>query len=232
MKVRGMTATSLGEVAAVFLGSPLEREVPLEGLKLDLYHPELRFAYEYDGPEHYCEVGHIERDVKKDEVCRARGITLRRWPYYFQLTKDVARHFWPDQYTEERFKRAITLAYGARNESEVLAPGLHDSRNTPANFVFRGATRFLREIDDAPASVRSQVVRSFQIYLGRLGPGREWLLLPEQDDRFKQFMSHEPIESHLTCQFPNALKVTAGVAATGRVRSTTRRSQARNHLSE
>ena len=54
-----------------------------------------------------------------------------------------------------------------------------------------------------PLSVRSQVVRSFQIYLERLGPGRAWLLLPEHDTRFAIFMEHQPKPERLNCFFPN-----------------------------
>ena len=130
-----------------------------------------------------------------------QGIKLQRWPYYFQPTRDVAKYVFIGFYSDEKFNQAISLVYGANDERDVLAPGLHDSKFTPANFVYRGANRFFQEIDTAPDSVRSQVVRSFQIYLDRLGPGRAWLLLPEHDTRFGLFMEHPPKAEHLNCYF-------------------------------
>jgi hypothetical protein len=199
---RIMTAARLGKVVALFLDAEIEAEVRLGCFKLDYYHPGLNIAYEYDGPEHYSEVGHIERDERKVKACQAKGISLHRWPYYFQLTRDVARYFFLGFYSDNKYLAAIELVYGSSDEQNVLAPGLHRSKHTPANFVHRGANRFFREIDEAPESLRSQVVRSLQIYRKRLGSDREWLLFPENDDRFNAFMKYQPRKEHLQVWFP------------------------------
>jgi hypothetical protein len=198
-----MTAKTLGAVASLFLGDELLHEVPLNQFRLDHYHPGLKRAYEYDGPEHYCEVGHIERDERKALACQKNGIMLQRWPYYFQLTRDVAQYIFREFYSANRYVEAIALVYGTTDERRVLAPGLHWSKNTPANFVHRGMNRF-SEIDGAPESVRSQVVRSFQIYRERLGTHREWLLFPENDGRFITFMKHQPEDEHLNRFYPSS----------------------------
>lgn len=206
MALRFMTAQSLGAVARLFLEAELSQEtrLPNSRFKLDHCNLPLNVAYEYDGPEHYCEVGHIERDIRKNESCAAAGIILKRWPYYFQLTRDLAKHFFGSFYTDAKYIEGIRLVYDTTDERKVLAPGLHDSKNTPANFVRRGADRFFKEIDESPASLTCQVVRSFQIYLGRLGPDRRWLLLPEHDQRFDDLMKHQPRPEHLNCLFPFA----------------------------
>lgn len=200
-----MTAPLLADAAALFTGHEATREAALGRFRLDLYYPALKLAFEYDGPEHYCEVGHIERDERKGEACERQEITLRRWPYYFQLTRDVAKYMFAGFYSDYKYAQAISLVYGAKDERDVLAPGLHKSKCTPANFVHRGANRFFREIDDAPSSVRSQVIRSFQLYLAHLGPSRGWLLLPEHDSRFRVFMERPPEAEHLNCYFPNLM---------------------------
>ena len=197
-----MSSSKLGEVAAIFVAETLEREVKLDRFRLDHYSDTLKLAIEYDGPEHYSEVTHVERDGRKDELCRQRQITLKRWPYYLQLTRDVAKWFWGEYYTDDKFARALVEVFHVDDETQMLAHGLHTSNRTPANYVERGRLRFLRELDEMPPSVRCQVVRSFQLYIERLGPGREWLLLPERDNRFTQLMQHAPRPEHLNCMFP------------------------------
>jgi hypothetical protein len=199
-----MNARNLGRVLKLFFGADFDSEVKIGRFKLDYYYEGLNRAFEYDGPDHYCEVRHVERDQNKDAVCRARGILLRRWPYYFQLTKDIAKHFFDDAYHDDKYVRAISLVYGVTDEHQILAPGLHKSTHTPANYVHRGLKRFFREIEEAPPSVRSQVVRSFQVYRERLGPGREWLLCPEDNASFAEFMRHVPDAEHVNYWYPYA----------------------------
>lgn len=101
----------------------------LDRFELDFYSESLKLAYEYDGPEHYCEVGHIERDERKNLRCREEGITLKRWPYYFQLTRDIARYYFEDSFSEDKYLAAIKEVYKTACEAEVLAPGLHNSKS-------------------------------------------------------------------------------------------------------
>jgi hypothetical protein len=199
-----MNAHMLGETLGIFFGRGFESEVKLGGFRLDHYHAGLRRAFEYDGPDHYCEVGHIERDMRKNALCRERGIVLKRWPYYFQLTSDIARYFFEDAYSKEKYAAAIRIVYGATQEQQILAPGLHRSKHTPANFVYRGLERFWGELATAPPSLKSQVVKSFHIYRDRLGPGREWLLFPEGDSRFFELMQHVPTPEHVNYLYPYA----------------------------
>jgi len=75
------------------------------------------------------------RDLRKNRLCFSEGIKLVRWPYYFQLTKDVARYFFPNHYTDEKYTQAINIVYGTSKESEILAPGLHGSKFNPPLLV-------------------------------------------------------------------------------------------------
>jgi very-short-patch-repair endonuclease len=95
MKVdaKEMTVTHLREVSKLFLEKNNVSEHKLARFSLDIYFPEDKIAYEYDGPDHYDKVANHERDLRKNQLCFSEGIKLVRWPYYFQLTKDVARYF-------------------------------------------------------------------------------------------------------------------------------------------
>lgn len=203
-KVSGeMTAQNLGKVLDIFYPQSFAPEKKLERFKFDYYSESLKLAYEYDGPEHYCEVWHIERDERKNQLCADNGITLKRWPCYFQLTRDIAKLYFKDRFSEDKFLAAIKQVYKTVNENEILAPGLHKSKNTPANFVYRGLERFYEEIDAAPTSLKSQVIHSFNLYRDKNGPNLEWLVIPERDERFMSFMKFQPEERYLNCVFKN-----------------------------
>ena len=44
-------------------------------------------------------------------------------------------------------------------------PGLHTSKNTPANYVPRGVRRFFQELGSLPSSVTTQVAESLRRYI-------------------------------------------------------------------
>ena len=207
-----MTASLLGVVASLFLDLDFESEFTFERFRLDFYNPEKRIAFEYDGPEHYCDVWHIERDLRKDALCSRNGIIINRWPYYFQLTKDIAKHFFKEYYSEAKYTKAIELVYGCRDECRILAPGLHRSKNTPANYVKRGLNRFINEMNAGPASLRSQVVYSFDIYRKRMGSELEWLIVPSDSRDFDRLMADEPDPTHLNYYYPFANRAPDGAS--------------------
>ena len=201
--LREMTAKNLGKVLKIFYQQPPTSEKKLGLFKIDYYFESLKLAYEYDGPEHYCEVGHIERDERKNQRCMEDGITLKRWPYYFQLTRDIAKYYFEESFSEDKFLEAISTVYKTTVETNVLAPGLHKSKNTPANFVHRGLERFYKEIDSAPTSLKSQVIHSLNLYRTRKGPNLEWLVIPEKNEAFMSFMKFQPEERYLNHIFSN-----------------------------
>jgi len=167
-KITEMTVAGLAKTCSIFLERDYVSEQKLARFSLDIYFPEPKFAFEYDGPDHYDKVANHERDLRKNTLCKKEGIRLIRWPYYFQLTKDVARHVFKDHYSDEKYESAINFVYGTKVESEILAPGLHKSKFTPANFTSPGIKRFLSEVNEAPESLRSQVIHSFRLYEAKL----------------------------------------------------------------
>jgi hypothetical protein len=207
-KIGQMTASGLKTISKIFLDSDNVSEHKLNRFRLDIYFPRERIAIEYDGPDHYDKVANHERDERKNALCKSEGITLIRWPYYFQLTRDVARHFFPDNYSDKKYELSIKAVYGTIVESEILAPGLHKSKFTPANFTSKGVKRFISEIEDAPKSLRSQVIHSFKLYEKQIvkeyGEGFEWLLYPEDNAKFDKFMNFNPDPKFIHYLFTNS----------------------------
>ena len=207
-KIGQMTVAGLTETSKIFLEGNNVSENKLARFGLDIYFPGDKVAFEYDGPDHYDKVANHERDLRKNELCEEQGIRLVRWPYYFQLTRDVARYFFSDHYSDMKYEMAIDAVYRTKNENEILAPGLHKSQFTPANFTSLGIKRFLKEMKDAPISLRSQVIHSFKLYEAKIikDRGKEflWLLYPEDSPAFEGFMEFVPKSENLNYLYVNA----------------------------
>ena len=207
-KIGEMTVSGLKTISKIFLDSDNVSEHKLNRFRLDIYFPNDRIAIEYDGPDHYDKVANHERDERKNALCKSEGIIMKRWPYYFQLTRDVARYFFPKHYSDKKYELAIMAVYGTNVESEILAPGLHKSKFTPANFTSKGIKRFISEIKDAPESLRSQVIHSFKLYEKQIvkeyGEGFEWLLYPEDNAKFDEFMNFNPDPKYINYLYTNS----------------------------
>ncbi|MDC3158625.1 hypothetical protein OA524_02260, partial [Candidatus Pelagibacter sp.] len=179
----------------------------LARFSLDIYFPEDKIAFEYDGPDHYDKVANHERDLRKNELCLKERIKLVRWPYYFQLTKDVAKYIFKKNFSENKYKKAIQTVYGTSKENEILAPGLHGSLFTPANFTSLGIKRFINDLKSAPISLTSQVIYSFHLYEKKIeekyGKNFLWLLYPEDNQLFNDFMKSKINPEHLNYNFKN-----------------------------
>jgi len=208
-KIGGMSVAGLKTISKIFLESDNVSEHKLARFHLDIFFPDDRIAFEYDGPDHYDKVANHERDERKNALCKSEGITLKRWPYYFQLTRDIARYYFPNDYSEKKYELAIKAVYWTAIESEILAPGLHKSKFTPANFTSKGIKRFIDEMKDAPESLRSQVIHSFKLYEQQIvkkhGEGFEWLLYPEDNAKFDEFMNFDPDPKYLNYIYTNSI---------------------------
>ena len=114
----------------------------------------------------------IERKKKLVENLTKNGkkadVKIVRIPYYFQLTKDVAKFLFNDlikhyskdlknlssngYYSEEKFYSAISKSYfnlftgkGASSDNEVLSCGLHRSKEVPSTFCESGIEKLLKD---------------------------------------------------------------------------------------
>lgn len=105
-----------------------------------------RVAVEYDGDEHYRHSLKLKADREKDDLARASGITVVRFPYWVQLTTETLRHYF-----------AL--------EGQVVQDFPHGFITTkifPASFCELGVARFERELESLPPSVRIAVVASLR----------------------------------------------------------------------
>jgi hypothetical protein len=133
--------------------------------KVDCCSPTLNLVWEYEGPDHYEDVWKLKRDEERAAFFQNSGFSFLRWPYYLQLTHDVARHFFGNAYSEKKYLQAIGDVYGVTDSKLVLSPGFHKTQNTPANFVSRGVTRFFSELAELPDSVKAQVTETLRRYI-------------------------------------------------------------------
>jgi len=137
--------------------------------QVDCYSSKYKIVWEYEGPNHYNNVWKIKRDGERQFYFDDNDYRFLRWPYYCQLTKDMARYFFKERYTEELYSEAIQFVYGAQKEEQILAPGFHTTKNTPANYITAGTRRFFEELGSFPRSLRYQVAESPHLYISRVG---------------------------------------------------------------
>ena len=166
--------------------------------KVDAFSRAKNTVWEYEGPDHYGDVWKIKRDEERKSYFEKSGFTFLRWPYYLQLTEDVAKFIFKLDFTREKYLNAIKVVYGASSQIGVLAPGLHTSKNTPANFIGRGVERFFRELDLYPSSVRAQIAEGLKRYIRDVGdPG----LVVGDDPEFQNLLNTEILEHELKVFF-------------------------------
>ena len=141
--------------------------------------------FEYDGPHHYCNIGKIKRDIERYAFFKKRGYRIFGFPYFCQLTRDLAKFIFKDFYSEEKYIKSIKKVYGVNKEENILAPGLHSSKETPANFISLGMDRFLNEMKQFPESQVHQIIYSLQLYAKDYS--LEYII--PKNDRFIKFIN-------------------------------------------
>ena len=81
-------------------------------------------------------------------------------PYYCALTKDMARYIFGDFIPENKYQEMLEKTCNVKNESEILGPGWHSSKETPANFIPLGIDRFYKELMSVPKSQLDGIIFS------------------------------------------------------------------------
>jgi len=155
----------------------------------------IKISYEYNGPVHYTEVGKIERDLRKNSVMKDQGINMHIIPYYLNsFTKDIAKYYFNPYkvYSDEKYKKMLNDLFEVDHESELLAPGWHTTKQTPADFVVKGLEIFFDELKDFPPSLKCQLVHSLNLYKKAYDGKKDWLVQPIGHNEFDKFMSHKP----------------------------------------
>jgi len=181
----------------------------------DYYIKNINVVVEFDGPHHYQNPFKYETDLRKKEFYKNKGLFRIKWPYFFTLTKDVAKYLFQELcekninqnfYSDEKYFKSINKIYldydnnkPATQEKHVLAPGFHGTNQTPASFCDSGIKRFLDELERIP-SVKHQVKHSIDLYLRDVkynNDERKWLVIPENNPNFMEFMKLKPEKKYL-----------------------------------
>jgi len=137
--------------------------------KVDAISEVRKIIWEYDGPNHYSDTWKFQRDLDRDKYFLNLGYTVKRWPYFFQLTKDISKNIFGEDYSEKRYLSAIDYVYGTQCESEILAPGWHQTKFTPGSWIGRGVDRLINELDQMPESFKHQIAYALIVYIQNVG---------------------------------------------------------------
>lgn len=101
---------------------------------------------EYDGDAHYRDSLKVKADRLKDELAVTHGMRLVRVPYWVQLDSVTVKHW---------FGLAATI-------EQTFPHGFITTKLFPASFCELGVSRFSRELNALPATVRKAVVASLR----------------------------------------------------------------------
>ncbi len=163
---------SLGE-----LGYKYKSNSKKVGMTPDYFIEKLGLIFEFDGPIHYQNTFKILKDRIKygnlDSIelnGKPKILRVIRIPYYWQLTRDVAKYIFGDLikhfsehlpnlpkegfYSDEKYFKALSKIYQnmftgkrATSELEIPACGIHDSTEGPARFSWQGIDELLDDFE-------------------------------------------------------------------------------------
>ena len=66
--------------------------------QVDAVSVQKKIVWEYEGPDHYENVWKLKRDNERKIFFENKGFIFYRWPYFVQLTKDVAKYYFKNSY--------------------------------------------------------------------------------------------------------------------------------------
>lgn len=106
----------------------------------------VRTVVEFDGDAHYRDSLKIKTDIEKDDLARKSQISVVRFPYWVQLTKETLLHY-----------------FGLRaNVRQDFPHGFITTKIFPASFCSLGIERFRKEFESLPDSVQNAVANSLR----------------------------------------------------------------------
>ena len=168
-------------------------------MEADYFIESLGIVFEFDGPDHYNNPFKMMRDLRKyrslNSIKKKGGkvkIRVIRIPYYYQLTKDVAKFIFEDLikffskelenlpkeglYNDEKYKKAISKVYKniftgkpAQKELEIPACGLQRSERVPSEYCEKGIEKILDDFKGKsikpPKSIEHQYMWALKYYV-------------------------------------------------------------------
>jgi len=147
------------------------------GMKPDYFIEKLGLIFEFDGPIHYQSTFKILKDQMKytnlnsiELNGKPKILRVIRIPYYWQLTRDVAKYMFGDLikhfserlpslpkegfYSDEKYFKAMSKIYKnmftgkrATLELEIPACGIHESTEGPSRFSWQGIDKLLTDFE-------------------------------------------------------------------------------------
>ena len=173
-----------------------------KGFFKDRYNNNIEaLIFEFDGDKHYYSSTVINSDNNKMKQLENFDLRRIRIPYYFQLTKDIAKFIFDDliyHYTGRKYFnndahiRSVKQIYKNPKTGETLkdlekespciySPGLHTSEYVPGSLHSLGLKKICDDFDfvserDAsikfPESAKHQFFRSLQLYINDCNLGK------------------------------------------------------------
>ena len=173
-----------------------------KGFFKDRYNKDVEaLIFEFDGDKHYYSSTVINSDNNKMKQLENFNLRRIRIPYYFQLTKDIAKFIFDDlifHYTGQKYYndaahiRSVEQIYRHPKTGEALkdlekenpfiySPGLHTSEYVPGSLHNLGLKKICDDFDfvserDAsikfPESTKHQFFKSLQLYINDCNLGK------------------------------------------------------------
>ena len=168
-------------------------------MEADYFIESLGIIFEFDGPDHYNNPFKIIRDERKYRELnsikkKGKKVKIRiiRIPYYYQLSKDVAKFIFDDLikyfskdlenlpkegfYRDKKYEKAISKVYKniftgkpAQNEIEIPACGLQKSERVPSEYTETGIEKILNDFKgtaiEPPKSIEHQYMWCLKYYI-------------------------------------------------------------------
>ena len=152
-----LTQTKLQELLSQHF--QIKKEVPVKDSRfrsdIQVDHDGVKYAVEFDGDSHYCDVNVMNRDVRKDRLLTEQGFNVVRIPYWVQLDNITFRMFFRFDFPSE-----IVNHY---------PHGFIDKKaKTPAFFCVNGMYKFICMMNymaEKYTPVFDDIIKSFCIHL-------------------------------------------------------------------
>ena len=130
-------------------------EIPIEGTRFKsdiqfIFNGD-KYAVEFDGDSHYCDIKVMERDIRKDRILVEKGFNVVRIPYWIQL----------DEIT---FKMLFRFDSPTPIERNYPHGFVDNKAKTPAYFCVNGIQKFLEMMDymaEKYTDVFEEIIDSF-----------------------------------------------------------------------
>lgn len=118
----------------------------LNGSEIDIWIPEVKVGFEYQGDDHYRYISKIRTDLNKRKMAEKKGIILINYPFYFG---------WDNEYFNEEVENRIIFDLP---ESPFGFITTQDA--FPSSFSQQGVERFENEVDSLPKRLQKEIITS------------------------------------------------------------------------